>query len=71
MTSRIAEIRSGIGAGCLREVFVEIVAVVLLAFLRRMVDPTRVFLAKTAPTHRKHAFGSKTLLGGHAGTFNV
>ena len=71
MASRIVEIQSGIGAGCLRKVFVEIVAVVLLAFLRRMVDPTRVFLAKTAPTYRKHAFGSKTLLGGHAGTFNV
>ena len=65
------EIRSGIGVGCLRKVFVEIVAVVLLAFLRRMADPTHASLGKTAPTHRKHAFGSKTLLGGHASRFNV
>ena len=71
MTSRIAEIRSGIGAGCLRKVFVEIVAVVLLPFSGRMVHHTHDSLGKTAPTPRKHAFGSETPLAGHAGTFNV
>ena len=71
MANRIVEIRPGIGVGCLRKIFLEIVAVVLLAFLRRMVDPTHSPLEKTARTHRNHAFGSKTLLGGHAGTFNT